>query len=226
MRLSDDKLDLVIGNRFGRITYYENTGTNADPEFSFVTDTLGGVLSTGYLLNTGYATPHFFEEEDEIHLIIGSEIGELNYYDNISGNLDGLFDLYNGPASNLYEGERVSASRFDWNNDGLPDLIIGNYRGGLSFFRGDLTSSISEVEEADKVLIYPNPANDQLTIELEEAGNYQLRIYSSSGQLVLQDAFNTNRFQINTQSYQEGYYYIQLENSNEILRKAIVIIHP
>lgn len=222
----DDLLDIIIGERSGRLTYYENSGTSSSPDFTYITDTLGGVQSPGFLLNTGYSAPFFYTEDDEIKLVLGSETGEIQYYEAISDNLSGTFELFSGPASEIYEGKRIALARYDLNNDGLQDLLIGNYRGGLSFFKGDISSDISELEKKEGFFVYPNPTNDQLHISFDTDMTHQLRMYTSLGQLVLQkESINDKEILISTAHLTDGQYILRVENAEESYYKSIVVLH-
>jgi hypothetical protein len=225
--LNEDGLsDLIIGERSGRLNYYENTGSASDADFTLVTDTLGGVRSPGFLLNTGYSAPLFYSEADEIILLLGSETGEIQYYDNISGNLSGTFTQTTGPASDLFEGKRTCLARYDLNDDGLADLIIGNYRGGVSFFKGDLTSGLKDSLKEKIYSIYPNPSSSRLRISFNKNETYDIHIFNQIGQLLKSFSnVNQNEFSVDVQDLPNGQYIIQLENKDERYVEKFIIIH-
>jgi len=225
--LNEDGLsDLIVGERSGRLSYFENTGTPSNADFTLITDTLGGVRSPGFLLNTGYSSPLFFNEDDEIFLVLGSETGEIQYYDNISGNLSGTFAQTAGPASDLFEGKRTSVARYDLNNDGLADMIIGNYRGGISYFKGDLSSGIQDPIKKKTYSIYPNPSSSSLTISFDKTQSYDIRIFNQIGQLIKSFAtVNQTKFLIDVQDFPNGQYIIQIENKDERFVEKLIILH-
>lgn len=225
--LNEDGLqDLIVGERSGRLSYFENTGSSSNAEFTFVSDTLGGVRSPGFLLNTGYSSPLFYEEDGDIILLVGSETGELQYYDNISGNLSGTFTQITGPASDLFEGKRTCAARYDLNGDDLADLIIGNYRGGISFFEGDLTSDITEKTKEKEFSIYPNPSNSILTISHTKNEAYTVRIFNQIGQLVKSlSNEGQQEFLINVGDLANGQYSLQLITEDSNFIEKLIIIH-
>ena len=68
--------------------------------------------------------------------------------------------------------------------------------------------------------VYPNPANEKLTIEL---GNHlfgkDLEVYNSRGQMVLKQAI-TNENIINTTEWTSGLYFLKLANSS---RKILIM---
>ncbi len=222
----DGLIDLVVGERSGRIRYFENTGSPNNPEFTWITDTLGGVLTPGYLLNTGYSSPFFYHENGEIKLIIGSETGEIQYYNSISSNLSGTFSLFTGPASNFNEGKRSTLARYDLNNDALPDLIIGNYRGGISFFKGDSESAISEIKKDLVIQLFPNPANDQFTLVFNDEEKHKISIFNQLGQLVfITESPFGNTMEINVNDWNNGQYIVRIDNENDPKFISLFVIH-
>ena len=85
----DGLLDLIIGERKGNLNYYRNTGTAAEPHFSFVTDSLGKVNVTNYNLSyDGFSTPFFFKNPlNQTLLLVGSEEGKIHNYNGIDNYL-------------------------------------------------------------------------------------------------------------------------------------------
>ena len=87
-------------------------------------------------------------------------------YTNIDGNLGGTFTLLDSAFDSIYEPSRVSLARFDIDNDSYPDLVTGNFCGGIRFYTHFNTVGINttQVVEAEPFDIFPNPATVSLTI--------------------------------------------------------------
>lgn len=168
--LDDDGLDdLVIGRRNGTITCYLNTGTSTNPEFTFFTDSLGRVdVRNPNLSIFGYCVPHFFRDAyGKIHLFAGSEFGEIYYFDNVSGNLDGTFNLVMKNYLWIEEGVRTAVTTGNLNDDSYPDMIVGNYSGGLGYFAGTTPPPAGTGDEYVwdiGIRVFPNPAGDHVNI--------------------------------------------------------------
>ena len=220
----DNLEDFVIGNRGGTLVYYENTGTQSEAKFTWRTDSLGGVKAEGNLVNTGNAAPYFFVENGDLRLIVGSEKGELRYYKSIFNNLQGDFVEYTGPASNIDEGVRTAVSLKDVTSDGLSDLIVGNYRGGLSFFKG-VEENPDGGDDSDKVIIYPNPASDELTIEVYNSDDFEVTIFDSLGRkLYFNDINNLNKVKIDVSKFAAGNYIVDVKYGNDSFAYHLIII--
>ena len=217
--------DLAIGTRGGNISYYENTGNQTSPEFTWKTDSLGYVQAPGYLSNTGYSAPFFYREEGLIKLIMGSETGDLLYYTSIINNLNGSFEETTGPASEIREGMRSVPARGDLNNDGLPDLMLGNYRGGLSFFKGDSINPETGFPENVEVLIYPNPAYDLLTVVVLSTDEFEVTIFNGIGQSIYSEKHSNNKKTIiNVSDWASGSYIVEVKYDQKRYVYPLIIV--
>ncbi|MGB0916077.1 MAG: T9SS type A sorting domain-containing protein, partial [Flavobacteriales bacterium] len=87
----DDLLDMVIGERNGNLSLYENDGTATSPNYVFADDNWGGVDMRRNGLSFGYSAPFIFENEGEMQMLVGSESGVIDLYDQLT-------DVVNGPS--------------------------------------------------------------------------------------------------------------------------------
>ncbi len=76
-----------------------------------------------------------------IKLVVGSEQGKIFYFDNIENNLTGyfnesdlLYETLDTVSMQFKEGMRSAAVVSDLNQDGIPEMIAGNYSGGLRLY--------------------------------------------------------------------------------------------
>lgn len=61
--------------------------------------------------------------------------------------------------------------------------------------------------------VYPNPASEQLTVQLETNGNTVLHLFDGSGRLVYHNSTNDATIRINTTAFAKGMYYLQVINN-------------
>lgn len=193
--------DLVVGNRNGTLYFYENTGTTLQPQYVLRTTNFGNVNTADLTFSYfGHSTPSFFKYQNEIYLLTGSNRGWLLLFKNIAGNLTGTFELVDtiftvGPQfqkERILEGWRTAACLYDLNNDGYPEMIVGNYSGGLSFFRGTEPPpdfvAVHQPPVSIKPSLFPNPARDFITIEFPSFPHKVLiSIYHINGLLYKQE---------------------------------------
>jgi len=226
------KLDLVIGDRRGRLNYYENTGTLTNPNFTLVTDTLGGVFTRNInFSNWGYSTPCFFTDTaGNYRLFAGSESGHIYYYKNIDNNLNGSFELVEEQVQLIYEGIRTGVAVKDLNGNGYLDMIIGNFSGGLNYYAGisPLPIGIDKPKTVEWLVnIFPNPANDVIYIETDKPQGFdssKIEIFNITGQKVHEQNFAN---QINSSHLQNGIYVIRISGrdlqQHYVVNKKLII---
>ncbi|MGZ4116612.1 MAG: T9SS type A sorting domain-containing protein [Bacteroidia bacterium] len=75
------------------------------------------------------------------------------------------------------------------------------------------------------VSVYPNPANDQVTIEISDPKlkNSYVRFYNMMGQVIYQTEIITSNSVINVSSFAKGIYTVGIENNgNKVFKKLII----
>jgi len=235
--LDDDGLkDLVIGEKSGNINYYHNNGSTGLPDFNYVTDSLGKVLVTDYMISLdGYSTPSFFRNNQETSLLVGSEQGKIFYFTDIDNNLDGKFaesnqlnELLDTTDVNFDRGMRTSAVISNMFSNNKLEMIVGNYSGGLEYFNGEVSvnTSVENNHYPEEIVMYPQPASNEINIDIpEKTGNAVISIFDFSGKLI-----NTFKYQncqssitLNVSHLKLGIYLLILKTGNAEYRSKIVI---
>lgn len=235
----DGKQDLLIGNRRGFIHYYKNISENNIPLFELISDTLGKVDTRDYSLSYfGYSVPHFFRNaNDETLLFCGSEQGNILYYKDIDDNLDGTFslaldamyELYGNRRYTIREGIRVAPCVGDIDGNGYVDLLVGNWAGGLSYFKGiippDSTVNIVTNMILPSVSITPNPCHSyfQVTIPPENTPG-EFFLYDITGRLVGHNRLSEIHTNISTSHLKEGIYIGKVILREEVISCKIMIL--
>lgn len=80
---------------------------------------------------------------------------------------------------------------------------------------------------APELSVYPNPADEQLTIEWPDMNGTaaNLRVYQSDGRLVYEQSQNANKVQLQTSGWSGGFYIVELTPAGSApVRKELVIM--
>jgi hypothetical protein len=243
----DNLQDLVIGEKGGNLNYYRNTGSLQNPLFELVTDSLGKINVTDYNVSLdGYSMPYFYRDEsDQTHLLIGSEQGLVLYYTGIDENLEGEFTLSDTLAGliGLEEiqadfGYRSSPALHDLDQDGYPEIVCGNFSGGLNYISKNTQSPVNHIgndanRNAPLLKIYPNPAYDQITLycpDYKEYESVEICLYDPLGRLSYHYSGQVaENLSIDAASFPPGVYIFKItfikgpsSEENRIFRKVLV----
>jgi len=237
----DNLLDLVIGHRRGTIHYYKNTGTTTNPIFTYVTDSMGQIVTSTYWhYNNGYSVPHFFYDNlDTLRAMVGSASGFVFYYRDIKGNELGTFGMdsnlyYADWADTLYSvmsfknegniwqpfttGFRSCPLMYDFDNDSFMDLMVGSFSGGINYFKGTSGPSVGFDEVvfvSPEVRAYPNPTEDIFTISISDVmkvKNIELTVFDVAGRIVYSRKYNPqSNISIDVRDLYSGMYFVKLD---------------
>jgi hypothetical protein len=221
-------LDLLIGSQNGKLAFWKNTGTTTAPNFVLQTASLGNVDVKSYGFLTGFSTPYAFNAGGVTKIMVGSEAGNIYLYDQIDGNLTGSFNRVDTTLYKINEGTRCSFHCDDVTGDGKPDMILGNYAGGMAFFNSTNVNGVGiEEQTMTDVLIFPNPVSDLLTIARNDHDGTEvtIRVVDMVGkELYVGSSFN-NTIQIDMSSYSKGMYILRLENKEDrtVITKKVIV---
>ena len=139
----------------------------------------------------------------------------------------------------LYEVSTGSYINSSLNNSGLEVMTTsvssgqyivefeGSESEGFSqyFFSVNLQSnSLVNELEALSVLIYPNPASNNLTIDLGDLTGVSttIKLFDSSSKLVIEKQ-STSTLMIDVSVYAKGLYTLELSTSDKVLRSQVVV---
>lgn len=80
-----------------------------------------------------------------------------------------------------------------------------------------------EIEATHNLHCYPNPATDQLTIVLDKDGKKDLELFSTTGQLLVQQSFNDSSVTLSLEAIPQGCYFVRVHINNQWHSQKIII---
>jgi len=195
----DGLMDIIVGerngnvdgdgNRCGNLNYYQNLGEPLSPSFDSDLDNapnsecLGNVLVERSEIASYGASPAFYFTGTDYILLVGSDVGTIHLYDSIVNNSTGPFALRDESFGDIDEGFRTHVALGELDGDGLLEMVVGNNRGGLSFFTVPISDEgvLLADEETPSLSfnIFPNPSSGTIHVRGEEIASYEM--YTSTG---------------------------------------------
>lgn len=223
---NDNRVDLLLGGKNGRFEYYENTGSLINPVFSFFNSNFEELetIQEG-VSNFGYSSPSFFNFNESLLLFSGSESGRVFVWSLSPNGAQTQIAPIDSNFSFISEGKRTGISIADLNNDNLPDMVLGNQRGGLCMFYGAEVSIINEpFFQNEASFLFPNPSSNSIAIGNCSCKTLQdIKLFDFSGRLIRTITNYSFPNPINIQELSSGIYFLQYEKKNgELMRLKFV----
>jgi hypothetical protein len=152
---NDGLHDLLVGDASGNVHIFLNTTDNINP----LLDSGNPVLVGGEPISVGIrATPIVddWNEDGNKDLLVGNFEGNIIIYLNEGTDSEPLFNssfnLQTG-GIDFDIGTRAAPRIFDWNEDGLKDLLVGEVEGYVYFMKNTGTNEEPLFEDAEKILL-------------------------------------------------------------------------
>ncbi len=224
----DGLLDLLIGEKYGNINYYHNTGSINAAQFSLVTTNFGkvDVRENGNL--TGFSTPHLcrLKQGDARTLLVGNESGHVQRYSNIDQNLSGAFTLAESHFSQLALGGPASVFTSNLIGNDTSELALGMYGGGMQIriWDNSTINSTSTIQRKFQFYLYPNPSNTQCSLLASSIIN-EIRIVNVYGQTIANYSIHSQQFSFPTTSLSEGTYIILVSGKDFTSTQRLIVAH-
>lgn len=143
---------------------------------------------------------------------------------------EGYFKIISKSNGKLLE---VSGGSYEDGANGTQwqDLNIANQQWKLerivteTYAPQNAQRIVTPMEETKKFEVFPNPANQSITIKLPKEQRFTLTIKAANGQTVLTRNLMNPSSIINTSNFKNGIYFFQVEGGKNYYIKKILIQH-
>lgn len=227
--------DLLIGELNGNMNFFKNIGTASNPMFDSDPSALGNnqyccgldarVPGNG---DTGRSSPKLISVNDECLLLMGTDFGRIELYENIVGSVNGSASMIDSVFGNIDVGSMSNVDLADIDNDGLLEIAVSNFRGGLAIFDTEL--------EADEILnitsskpirvqleLFPNPAKEQVQIQLATDDQKYIQLFNASGQLLQEWTTQQQQNKLDISNLPKGLYWVNVRTAEANWSKKLIV---
>ena len=138
--------DLIVGGYDGRIRFYRNVGTPGNPNFNPDEGAAGNFLQLGGVntnkpgIGSGHPTPRVLTYADRFMLLTGNRSGTLEAYS--FTDYTQAFTALSDTVAGLDVGGYSAPAVGDYDGDGRLEIVLGNERGGVGYYRTDLAAEM------------------------------------------------------------------------------------
>ena len=131
----DGLRDMIVGDEYGYVNYFRNTGTKTSPAFGTISSR---IKANNQDIDVGWAAKLSIIDWDgdkKNDLLIADKTGQITWFRNIVSSGSPVFSSgskIQGEEATLDVGDLSTPAVVDWNGDKRKDMVIGNELGNIS----------------------------------------------------------------------------------------------
>jgi len=210
----DGDLDMIAGNYFGPLLYFENTGSVSAPAFGSPIQSPYGMADADTLSSPAFTD---IDNDGDFDLLIGgrgdaTNMASIRFMENTGTSTAPAFGPIQENPFGLTSTFYLSwPTAVDMDGDGDMDVVAGEISGNFNYYKNNLITSVEEPVVAAKLNVYPNPVENVLWIDTDQKIE-RIEIFNLVGQqmMVVQNATN----QVNLERLNAGMYTVKVTFSS------------
>jgi hypothetical protein len=223
----DGLLDLLVGDRIGEISYFENLGSSSSASFT-TTPTISklGNIDVSTFCCIGHAQPRWIDDPSLAngrYLMVGSDEKRIDIYA-VPNDIHDTWPLIDTLS---VRAGRLSPRFVDLDNDGIYELLSGTAEGGIKYFeRGEnVLIGIQKAPSPPSFSIFPSPNQGAFTLESTRPWIGSIEVINLSGQLVFsQSAHFQSATEFHLDHLGPGHYFVRCRLDHTLIVTPLIIL--
>ena len=174
-----------------------------------------GVHVAGSFNNYNYKSAYMYSFTAKVfEYQVYADSGQTVEYHFVNGDNESLAEVL--PQTCAVNGKRQMLLNADVVTD---SVCFSNCEKCIS------TTGLSSLADLNNIVIYPNPAIEEITISgLEETTVFQLSVFNANGKLLLDKTMlNNQSVSLNQSVFTSGVYFVKIQTGNKVLTKKLML---
>lgn len=110
----------------------------------------------------------------------------------------------------------------DADGNELP-INLTNTPTTLVFTKAPETTGTNNLQLAQEIQVFPNPASEKINIDLGNLNGIQLQVFNNFGQILLEKNISPSKIELNVKDWNTGVYFVKIKTEKGVVSKRFVL---